>query len=471
MGQRPKDLTPFASPHHYLGDKMRTWRKQRRLSLGWLSNSVRYDPSYMARVERGEQRPSPELVAAYDAALGAGGGLVGLHAEITRGATVADLVSGHVANRGPHVAKDPVALASDGDTQAPSVEGLSVPVRTNDGRIIFVSLSRRALLGALGTGAAVSAAPGLSSATDSPQNAASPLSSPNPIEHLEATRRVLIDNDNLFGPHQAIPIARRQISAIKALRTERRGADRKRLLQLHARYAEMCGWLYQDIGDFRSAQNWMREGLEVSHMAGDPDITAFTLARRSQLAGDMRDPAAVDMAEAAENLATPGSRLAGVAATYIAHGYALRGDSLESQRAYDHAHQIREKMDPDPDSTLGIWLDATYIEVQRAHSLAELGEYSGAANGFRVAIQQLSATYHRDRGVYLARESVAHARAGDAEHAVDVGIQALRIGVETGSDRITRELVQLETELGRWRRIPVVADFYDAMNEAVLRQT
>jgi tetratricopeptide (TPR) repeat protein/transcriptional regulator with XRE-family HTH domain len=470
VGQRPNELTPHASPQHYLGAEMRAWRTQRDLSLGKLGSAILFNSSYMARVERGDQAASAELVRAYDDALGAGGSLVRLHESIIQGANLEALRALHVSKPASHVSKRLGDVAEDASTQAPSEEGLSVPVRTEDGGIIFVSLSRRALISALGAGAALAASSELPAAAQ-PRRSSISASGANPIELLQATRRVLIDNDNRFGPGMAIPIAQQQIAAIKELRTDRRGADRRQLLQLQTQYSELLGWFFQDAGDFRAAQHWMREALETSHMSGDPELTTYILARRSQLAGDMRDPIeAVDVAEAAEDMADPGSRLAAVAATYGAHGHALRSDSISTQRAYEHALDLHATMDPDPASPWGVWLDAAYIQVQRAHSLAALGDHRGAAAGFRDAISRLPAGYHRDRGVYLAREAVALAGAGEAEQAAAIGLQALSIGVETGSARINRELAQLDEAMEQWRTAPGVADFREAMSEAVLKQ-
>lgn len=250
-----------------------------------------------------------------------------------------------------------------------------------------------------------------------------------------------------------------------------RGADRRELLQLQTKYAELCGWLHQDIGDFRASQHWMREALETSHMAGDPDLTTYILARSSQLAGDMRDPVeAVDVAEAAEDMAAPGSQLAVVAATYGAHGYALRGEPDAASRAYDHAHELRESMDPTRTRPGPYGSTPPYIDVQRAYSMALLGDHQAAAEGFRQAIAQLPPGFNRDRGVYLAREAVAYAGACEADQAAKVGLQALSTGIETGSARISRELSHLDGALNQWPTVPSVTEFQEAMNDAVLRQ-
>ncbi|WKK21659.1 helix-turn-helix transcriptional regulator [Streptomyces olivoreticuli] len=469
MGQRPNELTPYASPRHFLGSAMREWRDRRGLSLAKLKARIRYDYSYMGRAERGDQAPSEALVQAYDKALDAGGVLVGLYRQVQSGVDVATLSRGYVAKAGPHVANGQPALDDSPGAEALSdEEGVAIPCRTSDGRIIFVSLPRRLFLG--GIGAAAAGIAGAPFAQASPSLPQIPTLDRNPVEHLQAVRRVLIDSDNLFGPRQLIPKVQEQINAITALREGTRGADRRQLLQVQTQFAELCGWFHQDAGDHRAAQYWTDRALQWSNMAGDPDLTVFILARKSQLAGDMRDAVeAVDVAEAAEDAARPGTRLAAVAATYAAHGHALRGDSRESMRAFDHAQELLHG-DLSPDSTWGVWLDDAYIDVHRARSLSLLGDHRAAADGFRTAIDALPAGYHRDRGVYLAREALAHAGAGDADHASVVGLQALAIGNETGSARILSELAQLDIRLQPWRTAPSVREFHNSLNASVLHE-
>ena len=469
MGQKPKALTPEAGPQHELGAEMREWRNYRGRSLGKLGSQINYSPSYMARVERGAQSASADLVSAYDQALDAGGALVRKYRRNQEAETRDLSARVHVSNPSPDVSYGSAPLEDTSEPEASSSKGISVPARTDDGRIIFVSISRRALLGALGTtAAAVSLSDAVAAAAPPPPGT---LSSPTTIEHLEATHRTLIDSDKLFGPYQGIPIVERQLAAMKSLRRELRGEDRSRLLQLNAKYAELAAWLNQDTRNFRAAKHWIREALEISHLTGDAQLTTFILARSSQLAGDMHEPIdALDVAEAAERNATPGSRLAAVAATYGAHAHALQGDADACKRAYEHAHHLRQAMDPDPASPLGIWLDTAYIEAQRARSLNTLGQFHDAAESFGQALATLPADYHRERGVHLARQAVALAGAGEAEQAGRAGMDALRIGIETGSGRITRELARLDTDLERWHTVTTVNEFRDAMRDAVIKQ-
>ncbi|ARZ68731.1 hypothetical protein SMD11_3087 [Streptomyces albireticuli] len=458
------------SPLHELGSTMRSWRVRRGLSLGRLKARIRYDSSYMARVERGDQAPSEALVQAYDQELDAGGTLIGFYRGIHGTGAAGGLSRGHVAKAGPHVAKGSTALADVTDVQAMSdEEGMTVPCRTSDGRIIFVSVPRRIFLGGLGAAAASIASAPLAEAGVSTSRM--PAMDRNPVEHLQDIRRVLIDSDNLFGPRQLIPKVHDQINAITALREGKRGADRRNLLQVQTQFAELCGWFHQDAGDHRAAQYWTDRALQWSHMAGDPDLTVYILARKSQLAGDMRDAIeAVDVAEAAEEAARPGTRLAAVAATYAAHGHALRGDTRECMRSYDRARELLHGAHGGSAGSWGVWLDDAYIDVQRARSLSILGDHHAAAEGFRTAITALPAGYHRDHGVYLAREALAHAGSRDPEQAATTGLQALDIGNETGSARILSELARLETDLNRWRTVPSVREFHEALNASVLHE-
>ena len=121
--------------------------------------------------------------------------------------------------------------------------------------------------------------------------------------------------------------------------------------------------------------------------------------------------------------------------------------------------------EPDPDTSYGLFLNAAYIDVQRAHSLAVLGEHATAAEAFGQAIDSLPNGYHRDRGIYLVRKALAHAGADEAEQAAGTGIQALVIGAETNSARIINGLARLNRTLSRWNTVPRVVEFRRALTD------
>jgi tetratricopeptide (TPR) repeat protein len=323
----------------------------------------------------------------------------------------------------------------------------------------------------------VAAAPLGDATMDSPRamlypSGVTPADDVNPIDHLRDFRKVLSDSDNLFGPGRIIPIVREQIKVIQQLRYGLNGASGRDLLCLQAQYAETLAWLCQDCADFRGAQYWLDRALEWSHMAGDQQWTAFTLARKSQLAGDMHDPiGAIDLAEAAVRLASKGTKIRAAGAAYKAHGHALADDAVSCLRTLDEAHEIAAAKDDDPAAPWVPWLSTGYVEIQRARCLTTLGDHQQAAQLFRDAIADIPPSLRRDRGVYIAREAMAHANANDPEQAADAGMRALAIAQITHSGRITTELRRLDTALRRWKTVPRASEFRDAFGGAILRET
>ncbi len=76
MGQQRKALTPDRSAAHRWGWELRARRDQAGLSLAGLGALARFDRSYLARAERGDQFPSQDAAEACDRVLSADGELV-----------------------------------------------------------------------------------------------------------------------------------------------------------------------------------------------------------------------------------------------------------------------------------------------------------------------------------------------------------------------------------------------------------
>lgn len=457
MGQQPNALTPEQSPQHRFGYTLRELRKVRRLSLRGLADKAFMSHSKLQKWENGDRSPKDRAeVELIDSLLRAGGILVDLWERIGPAASASDLVSVSA----PHVSEASVGLATAASQQAPSDhEGIFVPARLRDGSVVFVALDRRAMLrGGMGLGAA--AALGVGTPTAAGANARSAAAySGTPVEHFQRARRLLIDNDNLLGPSRAVATAREYIEHIKHLRQDAKGTDRHALMELQTQYAEFTSWLYQDLGDFDRAQFWLDRAFQWSHTVGDGDLTSYVMARKAQLAGETRDLVdVVDLAEAAQRMARPRSRLAAVARTYESYGHALRGESTDSERAIDDVRNSLDRVSADT-TPWGVWLNEQYVEVHRAQALEVLGKHAEAAEVFTSAIRSLPDGYHRDRGVYMARAAVAHAGAGAPDEAAAVGLQALTVANDTGSGRIVRDLARLDKALIPWQRQPEVAEF------------
>ena len=435
------------------------------MSLRRLSQLTFYDFGYLGQIERGERAGSAKVAARCDAALQAGGVLSSLFASDENGLANAFVPAQRTAahTRGVDIAAE-AAAASEVDP-----DGITIPCRGADGRIVWVTVPRRAIL--LG-GIAATAELAVPHLLEPGAMVAPHAGDISPVEHLRSIRRVFVDSDNLLGPSYIIPAVQGYIRFIRKLRSGRQGSDRRALLHLQAEFAEFAGWLHQDSGDFRHAQYWLDRALEWAYAVEDQEMAVFVMARKSQLAGDMRDAVgAVDLAEAAATMAVRGSRLQAVARTYEAHGHALGGGDKACLRALEEARGLAGELGDGQRPAWASWLDGAYVDVQRARCLSILGKHEHAATVFQQAIRDLPPSYRRDRGVYLAREALAHAGAHDPEQAAAAGLQALAIAEETGSGRIVNELARLDGDLTNWAKIPAVADFRESLTSFIPTET
>ena len=289
-----------------------------------------------------------------------------------------------------------------------------------------------------------------------------------PLEYYTTARHTLVDADNIFGPRSVIPLVEQQIGSINQSCRDARGSDRLALLEVRAHLAEFNAWLHQDLGNYPLAKFWLDRALDWSYAHGRPELPSFILARKCQLACDMRDPSiGIGIGELAITSA-PTPLLAAIASTYAAHAYAVGGSSGESERLYESARELAGNAQgvDRSEAGLGAWLDESYIDVHRAGSLDELGQHKGAADAFMHAIGRLAPGFHRDRGVYLARAANAYASAGDGASAVDTGRRALRIALDTRSGRTLTELDRLSGQLATAPN-PVAVTLRTAVDDAV----
>lgn len=411
------------------GPELRARRTQRGLSLRALARHVNYSYSYLAKIESGDRSPPQGLAHALDEFFATDGLFVNLG---TYG----------------------VSTSTTGLS-----EGL-VPAESSNGKVLFVPPSRRQLLHGIVGGTALAV---LSAGRTSPVVAAS-FGESKPIEVFRVAHQALINEDNIFGPQYVIPKVQRQIASMEGLLQTVSGSDGLEIRYIQACFSEFCGWLYQDFGDHFAAQDWLNVALSRAYLADNDELICFILARQSQLAGDMGDgPSAIEAAEAAIRRA-PNERLAAIASTFGAHGHALAGQNVECQRRYAAASELNGRFDGS--SVWGVWLDDAYISVHKAHSLARLGKYTDAIDGYQSAMDRLPTGFRRDRGVYLARQAVAHSGARDSENAGRAGLEALAIAVETQSGRIASDLKQVARSLSG-QTSPAAVDFNAAFHHIV----
>lgn len=139
------------------------------------------------------------------------------------------------------------------------------------GRINFVKVPRRVFVTGMGVSAVRVASGAKEQVLERFELASetSVLHEPpdTPVHHFRQIKQLLMEGDNLFGPHSVLHSTQEQIAAIQHLRQFRRGADEQNLLQVQTQFADLCGWLYQDAGYYTTAGQWLSKALDWSHMS------------------------------------------------------------------------------------------------------------------------------------------------------------------------------------------------------------
>ncbi len=286
------------------------------------------------------------------------------------------------------------------------------------------------------------------------------------LEHFRNLRLSLIESDNLHGARDVIPLVEQSIERIGQLKRAGFG-DAAGMQRMRVLYAEFAAWLHQDCRNWDRAQHWTDRGLTWSHQLGDPYSIAAVLIRKAQLANDMGDGVeARELAEAAERAAPPGTRFGAVAYTFAGHANALIGDRAGSDFAFDRAREMVDDANTDP--SWGFFLDHAYIDVHQAQGRVGLGDYRGAIDQFGQAITCMRSGQTRDKAVYISRQAVAYAHAGEFESAARLGQAVLDTGVSTGSERILHNLRTVHGVLDPRSRQSEIVEFRAAAKQWAL---
>ncbi|MFF9640542.1 tetratricopeptide repeat protein [Kitasatospora aureofaciens] len=282
------------------------------------------------------------------------------------------------------------------------------------------------------------------------------------VSHLRGVMPGHYRAANLLGSRHALDAVTRHVQLLDRIQQNTGGRDRDELLVIGARTAEFLGWLNQDLGDFYQALYWSDRAMEWAQEAGDDVMAAYVLFRKSNQATARRDAQkAISLARAAQRAAGATLRIRALAAQQEAQGHTLMGNQRFAQAKFDEAHELAaEPDDSHADDALDLaYCTPTYIEMQRANCLIELGDPRTAVEMFEAELQTLPQIYRNDQGVYLSRLARAYAVSGEPEQAATAADRALSIALDTESARAMSELSSAGAALRRWSTVPEVATF------------
>jgi hypothetical protein len=195
----------------------------------------------------------------------------------------------------------------------------------------------------------------------------------------------------------------------------------------------------------------------------DERMMSFVMMRQAAAALTARHGGfAVRYAQAAQRFKSPQTgRIRIIAAVTEAHGHAIDGDGSEVDRTFDKAAGLLDQYGDEiieGDPTADRYCEPSlYVKIARAKCALELERASDAVDAFTDVLQSLPASYHRDRGQYLAALARAHILAEQPEAAVVAADEAYTIAIATGSSRTLSDLRRtMPKGLARWSHIPEV---------------
>lgn len=443
---------------HVLGLALRQLRTDAGLSLRQLAETVHYHYSRLSRAERGEHLIDPAYIPAIDAAVRGNGLLTMLRSMAPDG-----------PRPGPKALPSADFLVNDGDT-------VMLELRTSDGRNVQVKLSRREFAQLLAGGALQTALPGGVANLDQAEHVSKILHHGGPVTEavLDYFRRLLAEHytaDKMLGPKQLLRPVLAQVDVLDTMRRYTPPRTANPVLKLLAQYAEFAGWLHQDAGNPPVAMLWSARASQWAQGAGDDQMAAYMLIRKSNIALSANDPAAVVSLAAAARTArgSVSPKLVALAAQQEARGWAQLGEADRFRTDLDTAAEILRDHANDVDADAPVYLrqyDLDALEEQSASCYRACGRPDTAIKILEQKIQQTPAHLARDRAHQVAKlASILSSKPNpDPDRAADLGLSCVPAALQSGSARVAAELRLLNrTLLAGWPTLPGTI----ALNEAL----
>ncbi|MEU9894450.1 helix-turn-helix domain-containing protein [Streptomyces phaeochromogenes] len=409
---------------HVFGPELRRYRLAAGLTLAQLASSVHYSKSQISKIETGHKRASSEFARLCDTALDTGGTLSAL-----------------VPASGPSARSSSLDQAG---AMSPTAEPEEPPVLSP-----WPPPSRRQMMTA---GAAGALAAGTMGHLPSPPEAVSSDETLLSAHHglLDQYRRIA----QLSPPGPLIPALAEHTRALRTLAAQTGSRTGTGLLALSARFAEFTGWMAQETGDEVAALRWTGHAVALADASGDHDLASYALVRRALITyyrGESADT--ISLAGGALSHRLP-PRIRGLAAQRRAQGHALAGDYDACMRDLDLARELIVLATADAAPTaLAPVLGPTHltdpVSMVTGWCLLDLGRPREAADLLDRECARLPAHALRTQARYGTRRALAHAVAGELDHACALTAALLTTTASVTSATITTDLRRLSRTLSR----------------------
>ncbi|WP_245775833.1 transcriptional regulator [Saccharopolyspora flava] len=265
------------------------------------------------------------------------------------------------------------------------------------------------------------------------------------------------------SPSLVLPSLIAQAHSLRDLARNANPAQAAEILALTARYAEFAGWMTQEAGDDRAALWWTDKSVRLAEAGGDQSLGAYALVRRALVTlyrHDARET--IDVAQRARRDALT-DRIRGWAALHEAQGHALAGDYDRCMRTLDLARGHLDAARPEPGPVLGASNLSDPVSMITGWCLHDLGRTDRAAEVLDREVTGLPEQALRSRARYGLRRALAHAAAGEIEHACALTTEVLPVVDAVTSATVLTDLRKLNQLLARHHRVPAVQALQPAL--------
>lgn len=248
-----------------------------------------------------------------------------------------------------------------------------------------------------------------------------------PVRPIPSDHATLLTYNSMFDHHRALGhrlspevvlvSLRPQVDALSDLA---RSADDpslgRGLWLLAAKYAEYAGWMEQERGDDASAAEMTKRAVQYAAKGGDRELEAWALVRAAEFALYKGDAQATVRFSRLAGKSRSTAVQAG-AAQREAQGYALAGAELRCEEALDRAAELGRAVSESPYGSTSL---VDQVAITRAWAFHDLGRHAEAAEILDVQLPLITPTSLRARTRFGLRRALAHARAGEVDHACEL---------------------------------------------------
>jgi len=382
----------MAAGHDEFGTELRRLRQAAGMSLSGLACEVHYSKGYLSKIETGTKPANVSLARRCDAVLCADGRLAALvPTPDTTGAY--DMADGFGEN-GQVVWT--MTLGPDGTSRF-------APIPRRD-----VLMRGTATMLGLGAG---------------PGSLAAATRNDTTLQFFP----LLFDQTRHLGqkvsPSVVLPSVITYTHTLRELAAAAPDRACTGLLLLAARYAEYAGWMSQESGQDEAALWWTTQAVEMAAEAGDSDLAAYALVRRSLITLYRGDPIqTVELARRAQADPNVPARIRGLAAQREAQGHALGGDYNRCRHLLDEAARLLADATADPRGgpTIGTWAVSDPVTMATGWCLHDLGRPHEAAEILDRELVRVPRSAVRAQTRFGARRALAYACAGEVDHACEL---------------------------------------------------